>query len=58
MRVQNKIDIYHLVLDVLKYVKIKNTKKLEEYCNSMLLKHEEYIKEHGIDMPEVLEFKY
>ena len=58
MRVQNKIDRYHLVLDVLKYVKIKNTKKLEEYCNYMLLKHEEYIKEHGIDMPEVLEFKY
>ena len=54
MRVQNKIDRYHLVLDVLKYT--KNEKKhsdLKEYCESMLKKHHDYIRKYGKDIKEV-----
>ncbi len=57
MRVQNKIDRYNLVLDVLKYSK-KNNKKLETYCNEMLDKHKSFIKEHGKEMPEVANWKW
>lgn len=57
MRVQNKIDRYHLVLDVLKYIK-PSCPSLEEYCHQMLEKHEQYIQEHGIDMEEVRDFTW
>ena len=53
MRVQNEIDRYHLVLDVLKYVNIENEKELKEYCLKMLDKHYSYIREYGVDMPEI-----
>ena len=55
MRVQNEIDRYHLVLDVLKYVEVRNEEPLREYCYEMLDKHYNYIREYGIDMPEVNE---
>jgi len=58
MRVQNEIDRYHLVLDVLKYVDVENEDKLREYCLSMLDKHYGYIREYGIDMPEITDFKW
>lgn len=60
MRVVNKIDRYHLVLDALKYVKVNNAKKkiLIDKCNKMLAHHKEYIKEYGVDMPEVVNFKW
>ncbi len=57
MRVQNKMDRYHLVLDVLKYSKLRN-KKLENYCNEMLEKHNSYIVQHGKDIDEVLKWKF
>jgi xylulose-5-phosphate/fructose-6-phosphate phosphoketolase len=57
MRVQNKIDRYDLILDVLKYTKKKND-DLEDYCHKMLNKHYKYIREYGIDMPEVKNWKY
>ena len=57
MRVQNKIDRYNLVLDVLKYTNAKN-KKLESYCNSMLKKHNSYIKEYGKDIEEVANWEF
>ncbi|MDD2207980.1 MAG: phosphoketolase family protein [Bacilli bacterium] len=60
MRVKNKIDRYHLVLDVLKYVKLdeEKIKKLTQKCEETLKYHEEYIKEHGTDIPEVINFKW
>ncbi len=57
MRVQNKIDRYHLILDILKYIKNPN-KKLENYCKRMLKKHEEYIGEFGKDIPEIINWKW
>ena len=58
MRVQNELDRYHLVLDVLKYVDIEGEEKLREYCYDMLDKHYNYIREYGVDMEEVDNFKW
>ena len=57
MRVQNKIDRYHLILDALKYANIKNKENIEDYCNQMLEKHHRYIRQYGKDIPEVENFK-
>ena len=58
MRVQNELDRYHLVLDVLKYVEVEGEEKLREYCYDMLDKHYNYIREYGVDMEEVDNFKW
>jgi len=60
MRVQNKIDRYHLVMDVLKYVAIDNNKRnvIIKKCSDILAHHEKYITEHGVDIPEVTNFKW
>lgn len=60
MRVQNKIDRYNLVLDVLKYVKKyeKDATKLKKYCKEMLKKHENTIGEYGVDIEEVRNWKW
>lgn len=58
MRVLNGIDRYSLVLLALKHLNINNneTELLKKYCEDMLSKHKEYIKEYGVDMKEVTEF--
>lgn len=60
MRVQNKIDRYNIIKDCIKYLKLDlNTMyRVNVYCDEMLEKHNEYIKENGIDMDEVLNFKW
>ena len=58
MRVQNKIDRFNLVIDALKYVDIKGKEEVISYARDMLNKHEEYIKEEGIDLKEVEDFKW
>jgi xylulose-5-phosphate/fructose-6-phosphate phosphoketolase len=60
MRVMNKLDRYHLILDVLKYVKVSPDKRknLVKLCNDTLKHHSEYIVENGIDIPEVTDFKW
>lgn len=59
MRVRNRLDRYHLVLNAVKYIpKSFNTKKVIAHCNEMLKKHEEYIKEHGIDMEEIRNWRW
>ena len=40
----------------LKYVDDKNKEELIRYCNNKLKEHEEYIKEYGVDMPEIENF--
>ena len=60
MRVRNKIDRFNQVLKVLKYVNIPQNKK-EEIAKDVLnklQKHHDYIREYGIDMPEILEWKW
>ncbi len=60
MRVLNKLDRYHLIMDVLKYTKVPNDKReaLMKKCEDTLEYHKRYIIENGIDIPEVLNFKW
>ena len=60
MRVQNEIDRYHLVMDALKYLDILGDKRssLNEWCKDKLVEHKEYIKEFGIDMPEIRDWTW
>lgn len=60
MRVQNRIDRYHLVLDVLKYTDkfASEAKILKKYCKDCLTKHENTIGETGLDIEEVREWKW
>ena len=55
MKVQNKIDRYHLVMDALKYLDNIGNKgsALIQLCKDKLVEHNEYIREYGIDMPDV-----
>ena len=55
MKVQNKLDRYHLVIDALKYLNKLGEKRasLEEWCRDKLIEHTEYIHEYGEDMPEI-----
>ena len=58
MRVQNKIDRFNLVIDVLKYVESTEEVKLTRNLMKKKLKeHEEYIRENGIDLEEIRNFK-
>ena len=58
MRVQNKIDRYNIVIDSLKYLDIKDKDEAINYCKSKLEEHNEYIKEYGVDMPDVANWKF
>lgn len=60
MKVQNKLDRFHLVLDALKYLPQLGDKRatLEEWCKNKLIEHKEYISENGIDMPEIRNWKW
>ncbi len=55
MRVQNKIDRYHLVQDALKYIPNLGNRgaRLYEWCKDKLVEHNMYIRNYGVDMPEV-----
>lgn len=57
MRVQNNIDRYHIILEVLKYTNKRN-KELKEYAEKMLKKHHDYIRKYGKDLEEVTSFKW
>ena len=59
MRVQNKIDRYNLAMTATNYLSMDyNIEELNEYCSEMLNKHETYIRENGIDIPEVLNWNW
>ncbi len=58
MRVQNKLDRYHLVMDALKYINIPGKEKVLDYCNAKLKEHHEYIREHGKDINDVINWKW
>ena len=55
MKVQNKIDRYHLVMDAIKYLdRLGNrTSSLNQWCKDKLVEHNQYIREYGTDMPDV-----
>ena len=56
MRVLNKIDRYHLVIEVLNLLNKNDDLKL--YCQDTVMKHYEYIRETGKDLDEVLNWKW
>ena len=60
MKVQNKLDRYHLVMDALKYLPQLGDKRtsLIEWCKDKLIEHKEYIQEYGEDMPEIRNWKW
>ena len=60
MRVQNKIDRYHLVMDVIRYLPGLGNKaaSLNQWCKDKLIEHKEYISKYGVDMPEITEWKW
>ena len=60
MRVKNKIDRFNLMLKILKYIDIDQTtkKQIEKEMKQKLKFHTEYICENGIDMPEILNWKW
>jgi xylulose-5-phosphate/fructose-6-phosphate phosphoketolase len=60
MKVLNELDRFHLVLAVLKRLPKLGNKgiALAEEMEGKLIKHHRYIREHGVDMPEVLEWKW
>jgi len=59
MRVQNKIDRYHLAMTAANYIPMNyDIEELNKYCISMLDKHEKQIEEYGIDMDEILNWKW
>lgn len=59
MRVQNKIDRFHLVLDVLNYVpKLKKEKELKNYCEEMLERHNDYIRKNGKELSIISNWKW
>jgi len=60
MRVLNGIDRYSLVKLALKHLNTNEfrAKKLLEYCDVMLEKHQKYIREYGVDMEEVTNFVF
>ena len=57
MRVLNNIDRYHIVLNVLNKLNINNSNLINK-CNELLSKHHDYIRTYGVDIPEVLDFKW
>jgi xylulose-5-phosphate/fructose-6-phosphate phosphoketolase len=60
MTVLNELDRFHLVQDVIK--RTNNTSQegvlLNKTVKDKLREHTEYIEEHGIDMPEILNWKW
>ena len=60
IRVQNKIDRFNLVKAAIKEMPKyrKSAEILTNWCDDMLKKHNEYIKENGIDMPFVRDWKW
>ena len=60
MRVINEIDRYHLVKLALKHLNLDTieSRDLERYCDDLLGKHKAYIKEYGVDLPEVANWTF
>ncbi len=60
MRVQNEIDRYHLVEDVIKHLPNQGSKEiyLMEKMKNQIIKHNQYIRENGEDMPEIKNWKW
>ncbi len=60
MTVLNDMDRYHLVMDVITRLPQLGERAayLKQEMEDMLIRHRQYIREEGIDMPEVLNWKW
>ena len=60
MRVQNNIDRFSLVESAIKCLPQLGNRgsSLIQYCKDKKIEHKEYIKEYGIDMDEILNWKW
>lgn len=60
MTVLNNLDRFHLVLDVIERVDIisSDAETLKQKMEMKLIEHREYINIHGVDMPEIRDWKW
>ena len=60
MTVLNEMDRFHLVLDVIERVGLTSDKatQLKHLMEDKLNQHRDYINEHGIDMPEIVDWRW
>jgi xylulose-5-phosphate/fructose-6-phosphate phosphoketolase len=60
LRVQNDIDRFHLVIDVIDRLPQLGSKGayLKQQLKDKLIEHKHYVHEHGKDMPEILNWKW
>jgi len=60
LRVQNEIDRFHLVIDVIDRLPQLGSKGdyLKQQLKDKLIEHKHYVNEHGKDLPEILNWKW
>ena len=60
LRVQNDIDRFHLVIDVIDRLPKLGSKGayLKQQLQDKLIQHKHYVNKHGKDMPEILNWKW
>ncbi|MEA4942385.1 Xylulose-5-phosphate phosphoketolase [bioreactor metagenome] len=60
MRVQNEVDRFHLVKNVLRYLPELGGRSahLVQEMNDKLVEHTQYIRKYGVDLPEIRDWKW
>ena len=57
--VRNRVDRFHLVSDIVTRVGgLPEAAHVQQWIRDKLIDHKQYVVEHGIDMPEILDWKW